>query len=398
VRFSESLHAGDSVALVGHPFAPIGRGEDLRCSYRALRSVGLRPRIVDVYAHDQPEADLLSEMGQDLSRTCGRMNIFHLNGDEIEPCLAALGPRGPGPDSYNIVYPAWELPHYPGEWARELDRFDEIWAPSRFIHEALAPVVSRPLLLMPLASEVVLSGFRARRSFGIPESAYAFLFSFDLRSWASRKNPEGVVEAFRILLDRRPAAACVLVIKVNGAEHSPAGLDDLRSSIRQFGDLAILIDRTLSDNEVKNLVRCCDCFVSMHRAEGFGRGLMEAMYLGKPVIGTGWSGNMDFMDEQTAFVLGHTLTPLAEGDYPHAAGQFWAQTDPSEAADRMIELLDDPEAGRAMGRRAAVSVRRGFSFRASGMRYRSRLEAIVDSESVANANRHENGHLTRTPP
>lgn len=368
-----------SVALVGHPFAPIGRGEDLRCGFRALRSVGVRPQVVDIYAHDPPEPELIGEIGPALAQTCSRVNVFFLNGDEVQPCLTALASRGPAAASYNVVYPAWELPAYPMEWARQLDRFDEIWAPSRFIFEALRPVVSRPLFLMPLASEVVLSGFLSRRHFGIPESSYAFLFFFDMRSWTTRKNPGGVIDAFRRTTARRPRSDSVLVIKVSGVEHAPQQLEALRREIAARGDRIVLIEGTLSDNAVKNLVRNCDCFVSMHRAEGFGRGLIEAMYLGKPVIGTGWSGNTDFMDADTAYLLPYTLEPVSEGDYPHAAGQVWATVAPSEAADRMVALLDDPESGRGMGRRAAVAVRRGFSFRASGMRYLDRFADILSN-------------------
>lgn len=366
-----------AVTLVGHPFAPIGRGEDLRCCFRALRSVGVRPRVVDIYAYTPPEPELMAEIGQDLAQSCSRLNLFFLNGDEVQPCLDALASRGPAATSYNIVYPAWELPTYPTEWASQLDRFDEIWAPSRFIFQALEPVVSRPLFLVPLASEVMLSGFLSRRYFGIPESSYAFLFFFDMRSWASRKNPEGVIEAFRRTTLRRPRSDCVLVIKVSGVEYAPQQFEVLRRDIAEEGDRIVLIDGTLSDNAVKNLIRNCDCFVSMHRAEGFGRGLIEAMYLGKPVIGTGWSGNMDFMDADTAYLLPYTLAPLSEGDYPHAAGQVWATVAPHDAADRMVALLDDPESGRATGRRAAVAVRRGFSYRAAGMRYLDRFAEIM---------------------
>src|SRR3546814_19524450 len=109
----------------------------------------------------------------------------------------------------------------------------------------------------------------------------------------------------------------------------------------------------MDDNDTKNLLRCCDCFVSLHRSEGFGRGLAEAMYLGKPVIATRYSGNLDFMDERTAYLVDHELVPVQTGEYPFAEGQHWADADTGQAADYMAALVDAPARGCAIGRDAS---------------------------------------------
>ena len=373
----------DAIALVGHPYAPIGRGEDVRCTFRALRSAGVTPALLDIYGMCEPEPELRAELEPCMSRTGRRVNVFHINGDEIEQALATLEGRRAIADAYNIVYPAWELARYPRQWAEQIERFDEVWAPSRFVQSSLQTTVSRPVLYMPLASEVILYAFLGRRWFGIPESDYAFLFFFDLRSYATRKNPGGVVEAFRKLLALRPRASAVLVLKVNGAELAPEAMRELREAVADLGDRVVLIEGTLSDNAAKNLVRCCDCFVSLHRAEGFGRGLIEAMYLGKPVIGTAYSGNMDFMDQDNSLPVSFRLQPLVEGDYPHWQEQVWADPDVDRAAGMMAGLVDDPESGRALGRRAAISVRRSFSYRACGVRYLDRLREVQHAFAAA---------------
>ncbi|ULU25212.1 glycosyltransferase [Dyella terrae] len=133
----------------------------------------------------------------------------------------------------------------------------------------------------------------------------------------------------------------------------------------------------MTDNDTKNLVRCCDAFVSLHRSEGFGRGLAEAMYLGKPVVATAYSGNMDFMDSDTAHLVGYDLVPLKAGDYPHGEGQKWADAHVDEAAAHMITLVDHPEDGRSMGKRAARRIRNFCGYRAAGIRYRDRIDALA---------------------
>jgi len=366
-----------ALALIGHPYAPIGMGEHVRCTFRAMRSVGVNPALVDIYGMNIPEADLLAEFSVQQAQKTREINIYHINGDEVDQALATLADRSGAQQSYDIVYPAWELARYPLEWAQHLNRFDEVWAPSRFIEKSLAAAVDSPVYHMPLACEVILSGFRGRRWFGIPESSYAFLFFFDVRSYATRKNPEGVVSAFRRMLELRPLAETVLVLKVNGAELAPDALTCLRRSLADIAERVVLIDATLTDNETKNLVRCCDCFVSLHRSEGFGRGLIEAMYLGKPVIGTAYSGNMDFMDSDNSLPVSYRMQPLVAGDYPHWEGQAWADPDLEQAATWMAALIDDPRQGYAIGRRAADSVRRNFSYRASGRRYLERLCSIM---------------------
>jgi len=364
------------VCLVGHPFAPIGRGEDVRCTYRALRAVAVTPTLLDLYGYYPPDADMQREFAPRLTKVPAAINIFHVNGDEVDLALATLANALPS-DSYNIVYPNWELSRYPHDWARQLDRFDEIWAPSAFVRDALLPVVNRPVVHMVLASEVMLSSFRSRRYYGIPESACAFLFFFDFRSYAARKNPQAVIRAFRKLQTLRPLANACLVIKVHGAEAAPEALAQLQREVADLRDAVVLINQSMDDNDAKNLVRVCDCFVSLHRSEGFGRGLAEAMSLGKPVIATGYSGNLDFMDGTTAHLIDHVLVPVQPGEYPFAESQVWADADSDQAAVCMVRVLDDPDHGRELGRAARLAVRTRIGWRAAGMRYRDQIETLA---------------------
>jgi glycosyltransferase involved in cell wall biosynthesis len=380
------IAALSDVCLVGHPFAPIGMGEQLRSSFRALRSVGVRPAVLDVYGQGRPDAAAELEFGPFLERGFRTLNLFHINGDEIDPVLAHLAGRPSPPKSWRAVSPLWELPNYPSEWAERLDQFDEVWASSRFIEQALVKVVHRPIVHMSPACEVVLSSFLGRRFFGIPESAYAFLFSFDLRSWVTRKNPEAVVAAFRLAVHRRPHALATLVLKINGAELGDDRYRAFLESIADLRDHLLVLPRTLTDDEMKNLVRCCDCYVSLHRSEGFGRGPAEAMALGKPVIATRWSGNLDFMNNGNSLLVDCELIPVQPNAYPHWQGQQWAEPDVEQAAASMVELLDEPEKGVAIGRRASFEMRRDFSYRAIGARTVQQMRTVqLREEGVGRA-------------
>jgi hypothetical protein len=258
------------LVLVGHPFAPIGTGEHLRTSFRSFRSIGINVRIRDVYGYQEPDLDLQSELGQSLVRQSSDLvNIFYLNGDEVESSLRHLD-ADISKKSYNVIYPMWELSKYPEVWAEQLQRFDEIWAPSKFTQESIAAAVSKPVIHMPVAGEIRFESFLGRRYFKIPESSFVFLFFFDFTSYIGRKNPFAVLQAFDKMCKLRPDDDAYLVIKMKGGEMKRTDYEAFSDYTNRYKGRLGIIDGLLSDNEIKNLLRCCDCFVSLHRSEGFG--------------------------------------------------------------------------------------------------------------------------------
>ncbi|HEY3695515.1 glycosyltransferase family 4 protein [Phenylobacterium sp.] len=366
------------LAVVGYPFSPSGMGEHARSVCRALWAAGAAPALVDV----APEGGAFDP---DLRRTFAPhlragpspgLNLFCINADEVERVTALLD-RGAFEGARNIIYPAWELAVYPQPWARLVERFDEVWAPSAFIRDALVPAVGRPVAHMPLAVELTLSSFLGRRHFAIPEDAFVFLFFFDFSSYAERKNAGAVLEAFERLALARPEARLHCVIKFRGAAGTEAARQALEARLQALGGRVQAINADLSDNEIKNLVRNADVFVSLHRSEGFGRGMAEAMALGRTAIATGYSGNLDFMTPETSLLVDYDLVPVAAGAYPHGDGQVWAEPSVAHAARLMEQALDDPAGMRALGARARRHIRTDFSARAVGLRYVARLEAVA---------------------
>lgn len=375
------------VTLVGHAFAPHGMGEHLRVTFRALRAVGVDAWVRDIAMYDAEAQETASDVRSRLvTRLESDVSIFVMNGDERERGFRRLGAELDGA-GHRIVYPAWELARYPDGWARELEHYHEVWAASRFTADAFARSVRIPVHHLPLPCQPVVTKLFSRRHFGISDSAYAFIFFFDLTSYIDRKNPFALLSAFAKLRAARPLADVQLVIKANHKRAHPDGFARLLAALEPFGGHARIVDRTLTDDEVKGIVRVGDAFVSLHRSEGFGFGPAEAMYFGRPVVATAYSGNVDYMTPETAHLVPYTLVPVREGQYPYGAGQVWAEPDVDAAAARMIELVDDPARGREMGARASAHVRTHFSLRAAGLRYASRLEQIGRAIAAATVRR-----------
>ena len=281
----------------------------------------------------------------------------------------------------------WWRPHWkdcrgiPDIWAKELDRFNEILGPYSFRRGSptagcLGPDFS---VFETPASRMWRQRWR-NRTLGYRRTVSRSFISLDLRSSTSRKNPWAAIEAFRQACWQR-ARHPTLISSSEGFnsgefDRQSAGEIKLTKSL-QFRDRVIVIDKTLTTNEIRNLVRCCDCFLSLHRSEGFGRGPAEAMFFGKPVIATGWSGNMEYMNDDVAFSIRYTLQPVKEGEYPHFEDQVWAEADVSHAAEILIRLVDDPALRRAVGSRAQQHMQREFSDAVLGASYRRRIEAIL---------------------
>lgn len=363
--------------IVGHPFAPIGMGTHMRVTVRALDAARVPVNVVDVYGHDRRrdaglEAEFAPRLAEGLSP---RLNLFCINADEVEPVLARMDADA-FESAYNIIYPAWELSRYPEPWARLLERFDEVWAPSAFVRDSIAGAVKIPVQHLPLTVEPRLGAFLGRRHFGIPEDAFTIFFSFDFSSWAQRKNPGAVLDAFERLVARRPAAALHCVIKCKGGDPEDPVRQALAARVAALGGRAQLLTRELTDDEMGNLMRNVDAFVSLQRSEGFGFGMAEAMALGRVAVATGYAGNMDFMTAETSRPVDYRLIPVGPADYPHPQGQEWADPDVDHAVRILEALVDDPAEVRRIGAAARRRMRLHFSHRAGGLRYAARLAEL----------------------
>ena len=372
------------LTILGHPWAPIGMGEQLRSHLQACAAVQLAPGVFDVFRYAQRTDPAHDRIIGDAERmeVGGGIRIFHVNGDEIERIIAAFEARGNSfAAGYNIIVPAWELPAYPKEWAVALARFDEVWALSHFIGDSLATagVASR---FIGQAIEMEAGPNLPRRHFGIRESAFVLLNFFDLSSYATRKNPEAVMALLEMIRSDRAFADVQLVLKVKNGERDA---EDWAAALKPDPQIKV-ISTPLDSFGVKSLIAACDCFVSLHRAEGFGRGLGEAMALGRLAMGTGWSGNVDFMTAENSLLVDHRMVKLKRDAYPHWKGQSWADPNVAHAFDLLRPVLDDPARGQAIAERGQADVLRTHGNRAVGLRILGRLRAILaESDRFAGA-------------
>lgn len=365
--------------LVGHPYAVLGRGEDVRTGTCAFAAADIPFSLRNTFGDYGKEQAAFQQnfpfMDRIDPRTARKANVFYLNANEMDDAFAHLGAEFFG-GCYNIGYWAWELSQFPDAWLSAFRYVDEIWVHSRFIQQSIAHKAPCPVLCMPVAVEPFSSAKFSRAYFDLPERGFLILFFFDFRSFIHRKNPEAALKAFSLAFQNHPDARVHLIIKVNGADARPDDYQAFLNSEAVRDPRVILLDKVMQDWEITELVRLCDCFLSLHRSEGFGRGLAEAMYFGKPVVATGYSGNVDFMNEANSCLVDYTLVAVGADEYPHGAGQSWADPDVEQAAWFLRKLTEDAAQATEIGQRAAHYIRTYHSFAAVGARHRRRLEKL----------------------
>lgn len=360
--------------IIGYFEGEFGIAENARQLARAADAAGVDLSLISVDAgrssrqHDRSMSSALSDKPQ------YPINIFCINADQTEIVAAALGPDVVA-GRYNVGFWAWELERFPAAWQGAMDLVDEIWVPSDFVRRAVAASTSKPVRTVGMAVNATPSRRYSRAELGLPEGTFLFLFSFDYSSYVARKNPAAVVQAFRTAFPRGDEPVSLVIKSINGHQHQDS-LANLQDGAAHDPRIR-LQDAFLSRDQVFGLEGLADCYVSLHRSEGFGFGMVESMSVGKPVIGTAYSGNLDFMNAANSCLVGYQLVDVRPGEYPHYENQFWADPDIEQAAFFMRRVAGDAAFAARVGRVAANEMRSRYSHPAIGRRVARELERIA---------------------
>ncbi|MDO3676046.1 glycosyltransferase family 4 protein [Paenibacillus ehimensis] len=324
------------VNLIGLIRAETGIGESGRLAARALQTTRIPFGVLNCPVFGDYRNEDMTWAHKEMQDPAYKVNIFHVNGNTLKHVVDHFGAsllHG----RYNIGFWHWELPELPDFYAEGFQFLQEVWAPSQYVAANIAKRSPVPVIHIPHGIEVTYDAAMNRSRFGLPDNRFLFCSMYDTQSFKERKNPLAVIEAFKTAFGRDDPSAG-LVVKVNNAGMKPDDIALLHRAAAGFPHI-IVMDRTLSRHEVNALIACTDCFVSLHRAEGFGLGLAEAMYLGKPVIGTHWSGNTDFMTPENSCTVGYKLVQVGTDAGPYGAQQVWADPDIGQAAGHMRNLV-----------------------------------------------------------
>lgn len=362
------LEHTDGVNLIGNIRAETGLGQSCRLVADELAGSGIS---YSLYQYDQLgdmaersyskyEEKLSSELPYNI-------NLIHINPYDLG--LAFIQNHTMWDGRYNIGFWLWESEDFPEEWVPCFHCLNEIWTPSEFISRSIRKKTQLPVITVPYHMEIPGDTKADRIGFGLPEGQFLFLLMYDRAT--GRKNPEGVVEAFKRAF--RPDENAGLVIKISNCTEDE--LKRLKTHLGNYQNVYFLTE-VMTREQINCLMKSVDALVSLHRAEGFGLVMAEAMLLGKPAIATNWSANTEFMTPETACLVDCQMVELKKDEGLFKKGSRWAEPDVGQAAEYMRRLYEDEAFYRRISERAAAEIRQRLSMEQASARIRERLEQI----------------------
>jgi glycosyltransferase involved in cell wall biosynthesis len=335
----------NGLAVVGELSRASGLGEAARLSLAALERIGVPGYGLDIGSllPGDGASDAAIEVPPDHVPL-----LLHVNPPLLPMVLSRL-PRRLLRGRHVIAQWAWELPVVPPDWRDGVAFVHGLWASSGFTAAALEPLLPGRVttVAIPLAVAPPVPSHLDRAAFGLPLDAVVVLVSFNLASSLVRKNPLGAIAAFRDAFGDRTDR--LLVLKIGNPGHWPDDYKLVQDAVADASNIRI-VTQTMPAADVYALTGCADIVLSLHRSEGFGLVPAEAMLLGRPVIATAWSGNMDFMDRDSAELIDMKLIPAIDprGIY-QVAGAVWADPDHEQAVAALRRLADDPDRRKQLG-------------------------------------------------
>lgn len=359
------------VNIAGYLQGEFGVGEIARASFKSLTAVGVPCVLnnVEAYVH-RHEDKTLEDFSPDNPYS---FNLVHVNADQAH-VFANLKGTAYFKQRHNIACWFWELSTFPRNWKSSFDYYQEIWVASGFCQESIA--AQAPIPVVKMIQPVLIDPAKVnpdRSRLGLPQDKFIYGFVFDYMSVFERKNPLGIINAFKLAFEDREDV--LLLIKSINGNQVPDQVERLHQAAR--GSNIQFIDGYLARDEVINLVSSLDSYVSLHRSEGLGISMAQAMYLKKPVIATGYSGNMEFMNHNNSFLVRYQFAEIQENLGPYTKGQHWAEPDVEHAAELMRLVFDNQAHAQKIAEQAEADIKTNMTPEVTGSAMKERLLLLL---------------------
>lgn len=370
------LPARRGILFVGYVEAGLGLGESLRGLIAAAAArdlqfgiypfrIGVETRILEPFMPDKYDKSHRYDL-----------NIIEVAADQVPTVFSSLDPRLYA-GNYNVLRTYWELPRAPAAWVPMLRGIDEIWVPNEFVRNAFREIFPGAIIIVqPCVVIDETAVYPNRTKLGLDDRRFYYLFSFDYYSHPDRKNPLGVLKAFQDAFRKGDENVGLIIKSIGAPAHYPEIKQKMQAAMEADPRIK-LFDRSMTRREVFGLLQSCDCYVSLHRAEGFGLGMVEAMNFGKPVIATDFSGSTDFFSEQTGFPVSYKLRPIQPNEYVWTEGQSWAEPNHQKAIELLKLVFENPHLGKKKGDNARTFVRQRYGKDAVGAVIEARTAEIA---------------------
>ncbi|MCR4675093.1 MAG: glycosyltransferase [Lachnospiraceae bacterium] len=363
------------INLIGNIRSETGLGESMRILARVLKENEIPFVILNVDSWANEDNNIHDWDDYIVEKPKYAINVIHINAGEWVRYYSdfsneILDYR------YNVAYWLWELETFPKIWRPCIDTVDAVWAPSQFICDCIKKYTKKPVVHVPYAMWLKEPVSYGRDAFDLPEDVFLYLLMYDFRSVSERKNPKASISAFKKAFSSEEAneKKVGLIIKVNNAatESEVAGLKKQLEGYKYI----YFITKNLSREMVESLEAAADVLISLHRAEGFGLPMAEAMFLGTPTVVTNWSANSEFITEDSACLVDGEFIKLSSQIGPYEKGNRWMDANVDQASEYVRRLYDDKEYYESIKNNGASYVRERLSYERAGNSIKTQMEKI----------------------
>ncbi|KKQ72081.1 MAG: group 1 glycosyl transferase [Candidatus Peregrinibacteria bacterium GW2011_GWC2_39_14] len=367
LRSIENQKKPFGVNIIGYINAESGVGEGARGIIRAIETSEIPFSLYNIdqawtRTEDKTYTNFSNQLPYDI-------NILVANADQIPYIIRDIGPEK-FTNKYTTSFWAWELTKFPEKWQDRFNYVNEVWTMSTFCLNAISEKSTVPVVNTPIPIEFDVDAKYTRNYFKIPENQFVFLFCFDGLSLIERKNPFAVAKSFSKAFENKNDI--LLIIKCHNAQ--PNQLEELKNDLKNCNYK--IIPDYMNREEMLGLFNCMDCFVSLHRAEGFGYSIAEAMYLGKHIIATGWSGNLDFTNTTNSHLVNYKMIEIEHNVGPYEKGNLWAEPDIDHAAKTMLNVYTNRD--KNIAKKGQEYIKENFSKKTLAERFKSRIYLIKE--------------------
>ena len=359
------------INLYGFFKAENGLAQGVRMYARALEESGIPHTLLNTDFLDWlPQKDTTFDDRLSAENKYA-VNVMHVNPDQWQEACGMF-PRSQFDGHYNIGIFQWELEIAPKDWKPLFDYVDEVWTPSEFTARTMRKETDKPVIPVLYCIETPYDETLTRADFGLKDGDFLVLMMYDSNSYASRKNPGAAIDAFREAFGEDPEDA-KLVINISNPKPEDIAFVEERLKPGSY----ILMTERLERRKMNSLIRLCDVFLSLHRSEGFGLVLAEAMNLGTATVATNWSANTEFMPEGTACLVDQKPVPVGSAYQYEQEGLTWADPDAHQAAGYLRRLKDEPEYLEEITRAGQKYIREKLSTAGCAETIAARLNEII---------------------
>jgi glycosyltransferase involved in cell wall biosynthesis len=354
------------INIAGYLQGELGLGQSARLIQRSAINTGLPTTNLNSNRSLSRQGELLTSAG---SQVIYPLTIAIVNADHFKFWIDDIDPNRISHSTIIGVW-AWEIEDFPEVMHTAFDLVDEVWAVSEFVKDAISKHSKKRVLIFPtpiIAPD--LNETLDRSAIGLSAEVDFNLFIFDYMSIFNRKNPLAIVEAHKKAFPNSDGP--ILVIKSANGDNDAENRERLRYSVKERADI-LLIEDYLSREQLNALIAECQCYISLHRSEGYGLTMAEAMALGKPVIATAYSGNLDFMNNENSILIPYSLVSVGPDAFPYPETSKWAEPDIDKAAEAIRKVALDSDYRQNLGAAAKKYVEQEFSIENASSFIRSR--------------------------